>query len=129
MCFSVLARTCAFREGSRPVALHIFRSHAAGFFRDIDDGTRTRLLAEVDAHDAMRAAFTREGTLSYDRTLKAFRFRYEVRVDADTADEAEALMVDAVRERATSDLARLGVLHDPSMLRIGGTDMASMWDD
>ena len=109
------------------MSLHIFRSYAAGFFRDLDEPTRQRLLGEVDAHDAMKAAFTREGTLSYDRALKAFRFRYEVRVDAATPAEAEALMEATVRERASADLQRLGVRHDPDTLRIGGTDMASVW--
>ena len=109
------------------MALHIYRAHAAGFFRDLDDDTRSRLLAEVDEHEALRAAFTREGTLTYDRTLKAFRFRYEVRAQADTPEEAEALMVETVRDRAAAELARLGVQHDPASLRIAGTDMASVW--
>jgi hypothetical protein len=109
------------------VALHIFRAHAAGFFEGLDGDTRARLLADVDAHDAMRAAFTREGTLTYDRTLKAFRFRYEVRVQAESLEEARDEMAETVRARAIADLARLGVRHDPASLRVGGTDMASVW--
>jgi hypothetical protein len=110
------------------MTLHIYRTHVAGFFRDLDDDTRARLLAEVDEHDALHAAFRPEGTLTYDRTLKAFRFRYEIRVHAETPGEAEETMVATAVANATRDLAAIGIRDiDPTTLRVEGTDMATTW--
>lgn len=110
------------------MTLHIYRTHVAGFFGELDDATRSRLLDEVDQHDAVHAAFRPEGTITYDRTLRSFRFRYEIRETSDTPEEAEAAMVAAARDKAMADLARLGVRGlDPDSLRIPGTDMASVW--
>jgi hypothetical protein len=112
-----------------PMALHIFRAHVAGFFPPLAEEVRARLLADADAHDDLRAAFTPAGTLSYDRRLTRFRYRYEVRVEADTPDAARDEMEQTVRTAAHRDLARLGITDlDPGSLRVSGTDMRSMWD-
>jgi hypothetical protein len=111
------------------MALHIFRAHVAGFFPPLTDEVRARLLADAEAHDDLQAAFTPAGTLSYDRRLTRFRYRYEVRVDADTPEAARSEMEAIMRAAAHHDLVRLGITGlDPMTLRVSGTDMRSMWD-
>ena len=110
------------------MTLHIFRSYAAGFFGKLPDDVRARLLAEVDAHDHLRAAYTPDGTLSYDKSLTYFRFRYEVRERADSSGEAREAMLETVRTKALDQLGRIGVaVPDPTKLQVGGTDMASIF--
>jgi hypothetical protein len=111
------------------MALHIFRTHVAGFFPPLDDAVRARLVAEADAHDDLRAAFTPTGTLAYDRRLTRFRYRYELRVDADTADAARIRMTEVALANALRDLARLGITDvEPAALRVSGTDMRTIWE-
>ncbi len=111
------------------MGLHIFRTHVAGFFPALDDDVRARLVADAADHDDLRAAFTPTGTLSYDRRLTRFRFRYELRVEAETGEAARAEMNELALAMATRDLAELGITDvSPASLRVSGTDMRTMWD-
>jgi CheY-like chemotaxis protein len=75
-----------------------------GFFTELDDDVRDRLLAEADEHDALRAEFTEAGTFTYGRALDAFSFRYQLRVRLDDEDDDRAL-ADATAEQAGLDRA------------------------
>ncbi|MFI5527429.1 DUF6204 family protein [Kitasatospora sp. NPDC051853] len=85
-----------------------YRVIVRGVFADLDDDRRTTLLAQADRHDILNAAFTDEGTLIYDRELRAFSFRCVVRQGTDLADEAAGA---AAEERAAAWLAGRGVGH------------------
>jgi len=78
-----------------------YRVTVRGKFDGLSDSARARLLAEVDAHDLLAAAFTEVGTFTYDRTLLAFTFRYAVTVP-DVPDEKRALAT--ARGRAVESL-------------------------
>lgn len=109
------------------MALNIYRVTVRGFFTDLDPGARDRLLADVDDHDALRAAFTEAGTLTYDRSLAAFSFRFQLRVqtDDDDRDLADALASELGLERAHVWLAGLGA---PSKrIRVTASNMADVW--
>lgn len=102
------------------MSVRIFRVTVRGQFDELDDVTFQRLTAEAADHDFVaQAAFTRDGTFSYEPNLVAFSFRYEVRVD----DDGDALQpaIDAAAK----------YLHDrgiPSKhIRATATDMATMW--
>ena len=57
----------------------IYRAAVRGHLSDIDDATRTALVALADEHDYFNSAFTAEGTFTYDPQLVAFNVRYEMR--------------------------------------------------
>ncbi len=91
-----------------------YRVIVRGFFTDLDEAQRATLLAEVDQHDLLSAAFTDEGTLIYDRALRNFTVRCVVRQSSEARpgvdDEA------AVRqgsERAAGMLAERELGHGP----------------
>lgn len=113
------------------MALHIYRVTVRGFFDGLEPATRERLLADADHHDAMDAAFTEAGTFTYDRTLTAFSFRYQLRVSQpdDEVDRAAARAAAerAGSDRATSTLTRAGV--GCKRLRVTVADMADVWAD
>ncbi|BCL16037.1 DUF6204 family protein [Micromonospora sagamiensis] len=74
-----------------------------GRFAPLDDEQRAALLAKADEHDLLRAKFTEEGTVTYERSLLAFTFRCVVPAteeddDAVVIGRAEALAVAAVRQ-------------------------------
>jgi hypothetical protein len=54
-----------------------FRITVRGVFDGLTDDQRAALLADAAAHDVLRAAFTPEGTLTYDIAARpAFVFRF-----------------------------------------------------
>lgn len=106
----------------------MYRVVVRGQFHDLDDDTRTRLLAEADDHDILRSAFTASGTFTYDRRLVAFNLRYELRLgdgDVPVGVGADQVAVDEGLARATAWLDQVGLHH--RHLRATATDMASMW--
>ena len=109
------------------MALNIFRVTVRGFFTDLDAAVRDRLLADVDDHDALRAAFTEGGTLTYDRSLAAFSFRFQLRVqtDDDDRDLADALANELGLERAQGWLTDLGA--SAKRIRVTSSNMADVW--
>ena len=115
------------------MATHVFRVIVRGRFGELDETTRERLLADVDDHEAMRAAFTRDGTLTYDRRLDFFSFRYEVRVSVDDgpepsstpSDATEVAFAEAVR-RADEHLSVRGLSY--RHLEPTGSDLTRIWE-
>jgi len=111
------------------VALHIYRVTVRGFFTDLEPDVRDRLLAEVDEHDALQAAFTEAGTFTYGRALDAFSFRYELRIRLDDEDDdrplADATAEQAGLDRASATLAAGGI--GSKRLRVSAANMADVW--
>jgi hypothetical protein len=101
----------------------IFRVFVRGRFADLADDVRARLLAEVEQHHAIDAArFTPEGTMTYERNLAAFTFRYELRSND---DDAEGDVLARATADATARLDAAGITYKG--LRASATDMASVW--
>jgi hypothetical protein len=77
-------------ETTRP-----YRVTVRGQFNRPADELRHRLLADADAHDTVTAGrFTEEGTVTYQRDLVGFTFRYIVHAsgaggESDAATEGE----------------------------------------
>lgn len=110
------------------MALRIHRVSVGGFFGELDDGTRARLLAAGDDHAPMAAAFTDDGTLTYEPQLTAYRLRVQLRSNEDDEATAETAAAERAIEMLVGRLAALGVEVRRSTLRVTVTDMASMWD-
>ena len=106
------------------MSTRVYRVLVRGRFGDLDDATRRRLLAEAGEHDAVDAAFTAAGTLTYDTRLVAFSLRYEVRRPGDTGDPQAAAERDPLA-RAGADLAAAGIPFRD--LRVQARDMADVW--
>ncbi|GAA0273837.1 DUF6204 family protein [Streptomyces polychromogenes] len=96
-----------------------YRVIVRGVFAGLDDTQRTRLLATADEHDILRAAFTDDGTLVYDRELRAFSFRCVVRQAADLGDEAAG---DTACHRAAAALAARGIGHGALRTKVTSVD-------
>ncbi|WP_328535852.1 DUF6204 family protein [Streptomyces sp. NBC_00344] len=100
---------------------HTYRVIVRGTWERLTDVSRTRLLSEVDDHGLTQMQFTEQGSLTYDRTLKHFSYRYVVVSGAEDGDE----MAGAIAEdRASTELARLG--HGFGALRSTVTDLDTM---
>ncbi|OKJ74950.1 DUF6204 family protein [Streptomyces sp. CB02460] len=100
---------------------HTYRVIVRGTFEDLTDAARERLLAEVEEHGLAAMQFTEEGSLTYDRVLKHFSFRYVVVSDAEDGEE----MAGAIAEdRAQTALREAGYGHGE--LRSTATDMDTM---
>ncbi|MYY07215.1 MULTISPECIES: DUF6204 family protein [unclassified Streptomyces] len=100
---------------------HTYRVIVRGTWEGLTDAARERLLAEVEEHGLAAMQFTEEGSLTYDRALKHFSFRYVVVSDAEDGEE----MASAIAEdRAQTTLARAGYGHGG--LRSTATDMDTM---
>lgn len=70
-----------------------------GSFAGLTDDQRATLLAEADQHDVMNAAFTTDGTITYDvATRPFFTFRYQ----GQAAEEKDIPAVTA-RARAAAE--------------------------
>ncbi|GGW69816.1 hypothetical protein GCM10010503_54000 [Streptomyces lucensis JCM 4490] len=83
-----------------------FRITVRGVFDALTGAQRAALLADAAEHDVLRAAFTPEGTLTYDIAARpAFVFRF-----SDTGEEEEDALEAAERaeERATAWLTERG---------------------
>src|SRR3954447_15593090 len=73
-----------------------FRIKIRGVFKDLTDEQRADLLAAAAEHDALTAAFTPQGHLSYDITARPFfTFRF-----ADSGESDEDLAAAAARGEA-----------------------------
>ncbi|QXE38932.1 hypothetical protein KQY30_06255 [Streptomyces sp. GMY02] len=100
---------------------HTYRVIVRGTWEDLTDDARARLLAEVDEHGLTQMRFTPEGSLTYDRVLKHFSYRYVIVSDADDGEEMAAALAE---DRAESALRELGCGHGE--LRSTVTDMDTM---
>ena len=105
------------------MTLRIYRATVRGRFADLSDEARAGLLAEVDDHDVVSSgAFTETGTLTYDRRLDFFTFRFQLRENGDDADEA---VLQQARDRADAYLGERGLTARD--VKVQATDMASVW--
>jgi hypothetical protein len=108
------------------MTLRIFRVIVRGAFAGLDADQRAALLANADAHDPIRTArFDEVGTVTYERSLNFFTFRYQLRSNEEAAADARAAVIATAEQRATAYLAEAGWGHGP--LRSVATDMADMW--
>jgi hypothetical protein len=105
------------------MAVHVYRVTVRGRFQDLDDTTIAELVADADAHDHLHAAFTQDGTLTYDMRTGFFSLRYELRTD----DEVDTDAFELGELRAADELRRAGLTH--GKLRVTATDMADLWVD
>jgi len=100
---------------------HTYRVIVRGTWDGLTEDARARLLSEVDDHGLSAMQFTEQGSLSYDRVLKHFSFRFVVVSDAADGEE----MASAIAEdRAESLLKGWGYGHGE--LRSTATDMDTM---
>lgn len=83
-----------------------YRVLVRGRFANLDEQQRAGLLAGVDT---LRPEFTTAGSMLYDRALKRFTFRYEIRVSNDTPADSDVEAVLVAEEQAKSDLAARGI--------------------
>ncbi|MYZ38881.1 MULTISPECIES: DUF6204 family protein [unclassified Streptomyces] len=100
---------------------HTYRVIVRGTFEGLTDGTRARLLGEVDRHGLTEMRFTPEGSLTYDRALRHFSYRYVVVSDAADGEEMAGALAE---DRAETALKTLGYGHGE--LRSTVTDMDTM---
>jgi hypothetical protein len=68
----------------------IMRVTVRGRFSELSDPARQHLRSHEDEHDVSRAAYTDEGTLTYDSLIDFFSLRYEIRLDEAEPDELAA---------------------------------------
>jgi hypothetical protein len=102
----------------------IFRVTVRGHFADLDAETKERLLADADAHAITKSAYTPEGFFTYEPSLVAFSFRYEIRSrDDDAQADAEAQGL----SRAEAFLAEAGI--GAKHVKVKSVDMADIWRD
>ncbi|MGY1773831.1 DUF6204 family protein [Blastococcus sp. SYSU D00813] len=85
-----------------------YRVTVRGVFDGLDEAQRVSLLARAAEHDLFAAAFTEEGTLSYDTSLSAFSHRVVVRVDAGPDEEDDAHTAGRLSALERLDAAGLG---------------------
>ena len=84
---------------------HTYRVIVRGTFQDLTDEARARLLEEVEEHGLSQMRFTPEGSLTYDRVLKHFSFRFTVVSDAADGEEMAAALAE---DRAQTALKAFG---------------------
>ncbi|MFI2608969.1 DUF6204 family protein [Kitasatospora sp. NPDC018619] len=83
-----------------------FRIMVRGVFDALTDEQRARLLAAAPEHDVLRAAFTREGHLSYDLSARAaFTFRF---LDEGEAEEDILAATERAEQSALAWLTERG---------------------
>jgi len=103
--------------------MRIFRVTVRGWFHQLTDEQRERLLAQADAHDVVSVgAFTEAGTLTYERSLLTFTFRAQLRAEDPGAEEA---VLERATDMALAAVGTLGVGHRD--VRAAAHDMASVW--
>ncbi|WP_393062552.1 DUF6204 family protein [Streptomyces sp. LN549] len=100
---------------------HTYRVIVRGTWQGLTDQARERLLAEVEEHGLAAMHFSEEGSLTYDRVLKHFSFRYVVVSDAGDGEEMAAAIAE---DRAETVLRKAGYGHGE--LRSTATDMDTM---
>ena len=103
-----------------------YRVIVRGRFGPLTAERKAALLADAPAHDALKAEFTEGGTLTYDRALTFFAFRYQFDVTAESADacDTEAPVVGELK--ALEDLERLGLTARDSKLTVSVTCLSDM---
>lgn len=84
---------------------HTYRVIVRGTFEQLMDEARARLLDELADHGLSQMRFTPEGSLTYDRSLKHFSYRFEIVSDAADGEEMAAALAE---ERAEAALRALG---------------------
>ncbi len=107
------------------MAVRIFRVVVRGHFHDLDPEQRANLSAQAENYEIFKSAYTAEGTLTYERNLVAFSFRYELRDTDDSPAGAEDRVVEAALAKARAALETIGV--DYRHLRANATDMSTVW--
>ncbi|MFJ8822925.1 DUF6204 family protein [Streptomyces sp. NPDC102467] len=101
---------------------HTYRVIVRATFEGLTDAARELLLAEVAEHEGIAGMrFAPEGSLAYDRNLKAFSMRYVVESDPDDGEEMAGAFAE---ERAEAYLRERGLGHGE--LRSSVTDMDTM---
>jgi hypothetical protein len=103
----------------------IFRVVVRGHFHGLDAEQRANLVAEAPNYEIFKAAYTTDGTLTYEPNLVAFSFRYEVRDSEDPPDRAEDRVIEVAVAKTRASLDAMGV--DYRHLRATATDMATVW--
>lgn len=86
-----------------------YRVTVRGRFQALTDEQRRVLRDEASEHDALDAAFTEEGTFTYDDFLSAFSFRSLVVDDAPEPEVATANARTAAELAAVEYLASKGL--------------------
>ncbi|MFD0024733.1 DUF6204 family protein [Streptomyces sp. NPDC058382] len=100
---------------------HTYRVIVRGTWEGLTEGARGRLLAELEQHGLAAMQFTEEGSLTYDRALRHFSFRYVVVSDAGDGEEMASVIAE---DRAQGYLRERGYGHGE--LRSTATDMDTM---
>lgn len=100
---------------------HTYRVIVRGTWDGLTDRAREQLLAEVEQHGLTALQFSEAGSLTYDRVLKHFSFRYVVVSDAEDGEEMAAAIAE---DRAETELRERGCGHGE--LRSSVTDMDTM---
>lgn len=84
---------------------HTYRVIVRGTFSELTDEARAWLLGEVEEHGLSQMRFTPEGSLTYDRVLKHFSYRFVVVSDAADGEDMAAVVAE---DRAETALRALG---------------------
>ncbi|MEV0779990.1 DUF6204 family protein [Streptomyces sp. NPDC050433] len=105
---------------------HTYRVIVRGTFSEQTDAARAWLLAEVDEHGLSQMRFTPEGSLTYDRVLKHFSYRFVVVSDAADGEEMAAALAEDRAEASLKALGGEGVAVGFGELRSTVTDMDTM---
>jgi Family of unknown function (DUF6204) len=105
-------------------AERIFRVTVRGRFSNLRDEARASLAMDQDEHDVSRAAYSAEGTLTYDRRLDFFSLRYEIRCSGERAGD---LAVQLGLRRAEEFLNIVGLGH--RNVKATAIDLSSIWAD
>lgn len=103
-----------------------YRIIVRGRFGPLPADRRAALLADAPAHDALKAQFTEEGTLTYDRALAFFAFRYQIDVEGESADACDAEAPVTGELKALDDLERLGLTARDGKLTVSVTCLSEM---
>ena len=106
--------------------MHIYRIIVRGRFDALDDAARAALRAERERTDELDSyAFSKDGTLTFDRRLDFWSVRAEVRVRDDESDDPKALAEARATALAQAHLEARGVAGRD--LRLTGQAMADVW--
>jgi hypothetical protein len=103
-----------------------YRAIVRGRFGPLTSDQKTALLADADVHDALKAQFTEEGTLTYDRALAFFGFRYQFDVESESADACDAEAPVMAELKALEDLERLGLPVRDGSVKVSVTCLSDM---
>ncbi len=100
----------------------VHRVTVRGRFHQLSDEARRYLTQAQPEHDIFVAAFTEEGTFTYDDRIAFFNLRYEVRGADDDADAAARASTEAEQFLRTMKFGFTG-------LRADAVDATAIWDD